>query len=128
MYVRDDKYLMFLKIFDNSIYVLVYIYVEICVYINISIGICIFVLDICRCSINVVQMQYYYFVMSFIVYLMEIVDKSKCFINYNYQLEVGIINIDYRVVIWCEIKFFCISMKLLRDLVEIFMFILINIF
>lgn len=97
MYVRDDKYLMFLKIFDNSIYVLVYIYVEICVYINISIGICIFVLDICRCSINVVQMQYYYFVMSFIVYLMEIVDKS--FINYNYQLEVGIMNIDYRVVI-----------------------------
>lgn len=97
MYVRDDKYLMFLKIFDNSIYVLVYIYVGICVYINISI--CIFVLDICRCSINVVQMQYYYFVMSFIVYLMEIVDKSICFINYNYQLEVGIMNIDYRVVI-----------------------------
>lgn len=59
MYVRDDKYLMFLKIFDNSIYVLVYIYVGICVYINISI--CIFVLDICRCSIDVVLLFCYEF-------------------------------------------------------------------
>lgn len=61
MYVRDDKYLMFLKIFDNSIYVLVYIYVGICVYINISICICIFVLDICRCSIDVVLLFCYEF-------------------------------------------------------------------
>lgn len=61
MYVRDDKNLMFLKIFDNSIYVyvLVYIYVGICVYINISI--CIFVLDIYRCSIDVVLLFCYEF-------------------------------------------------------------------
>lgn len=55
MHARDDKYLMPLKISDNSIHVLVHIHVEICAYINTSTGTCISALaalDTCRCSIN----------------------------------------------------------------------------
>lgn len=52
MQARDDKYLMPLKISDNSIHVLVHIpvHVGICAYINTST--CISALDTCRCSID----------------------------------------------------------------------------
>lgn len=52
MHARDDKYLMPLKISNNSIHVLVHIHVGICAYINTSTGTCISALDTCRCSID----------------------------------------------------------------------------
>lgn len=52
MHARDDKYLMPLKISDNSIHVLVHIHEGICAYINTSTGTCISALDTCRCSID----------------------------------------------------------------------------
>lgn len=56
MHARDDKYLMPLKISDNSIHVLVHIHVGICAYINTSTC-----MDTCRCSIDAALPFWYEF-------------------------------------------------------------------